>query len=491
MYNQLCQAYDRYESTCIVFCDISKAFDRVWHQGLIFKLKQYGICNNLLEWITSYLNNRQQSVFIGSSSSNSKIIKAGVPQGSVLGPLLFLVYVNDIADNLESLTRLFADDSSLTSVSSSINFIELSLNSDLQKIVDWSKQWLVNFNPSKTEVLFISPRQTTRPSLYFDNTLLGYVDSHKHLGVTLSSDLKWHEHISNIINSASKVLNSMRALKFKLKRSTLNQIYISYMRPILEYASILWDGCSKYDKDALEKLQFEAARVVTGLTRSVSLVNLLNEIGWVSLSDRRKIQKLIIVFKHRQGLLPDYLSNIFPAIVSEASQRQLRNNDNYITLVRRTQLFSNSFIPSATYLWNNLDTDIKNTGSLNAFKQKLKHLFQAPTVPKYFLHGERIYSVLHARIRNNCSNLNGDLFINHLRPDSKCVCGHTNENAEHYFFECVQYNNARYNLFNETRSAHPLNLNILLYGKDPLNYDLNINIFTAVQNFIKESNRFK
>ena len=339
--------------------------------------------------------------------------------------------------------------------------------------------------------MFISPRQTIRPSLYFDNNLLEFVDSHKHLGVTLSSDLKWHEHINNIINSASKVLNSMRALKFKIKRSTLNQIYISYMRPILEYASILWDGCSIYDRDALEKLQLEAARVVTGLTRSVSLANLFNEIGWVSLSDRRKIQKLTIVFKHRQGLLPDYLSNIFPALVSETTQRQLRNNDNYITLVRRTQLFSNSFIPSATSLWNNLDPNIKNTGSLTVFKRKLKYLFQAPSVPKYFLHGERTYSVIHARIRNRCSNLNGDLFNNHLRPDSKCICGHSIENAEHYFFECIQYNNERYNLFSETRSVHPLNLNMLLYGKDSFNFDLNITIFTAVHKFIKESSRFK
>ncbi len=106
-----------------------------------------------------------------------------------------------------------------------------------------------------------------------------------------------NEHISNVITSASKVLGSMKALKFKLKRQTLNQIYISYMRPILEYAAVVWNGCTQYDQSSLEKLQYDADRTVTGLTRSVSIAKLLQEIGWVSLADRRIIQKLVIVNK--------------------------------------------------------------------------------------------------------------------------------------------------------------------------------------------------
>jgi hypothetical protein len=114
IYHQICKAFDEKKSTCIVFCDISKAFDRVWHKGLLFKLHQCGITNNLNTWIASYLKPRNQSVFVGSSFSDTKFINAGVPQGSVLGPLLFLIYVNDIAENLLSFTRRFADDSSLS-----------------------------------------------------------------------------------------------------------------------------------------------------------------------------------------------------------------------------------------------------------------------------------------------------------------------------------------------------------------------------------------
>ena len=139
--------------------------------------------------------------------------------------------------------------------------------------------------------LTLAKNNIVRPSLIFDNVELDYVKTHKHLGVTLCDDGTWHAHISSISSSASKVLGTMKLLKFKLKRATLNQIYISYLRPILEYASIVWDNCTTYEKELLEKLQYDAARAVTGLTRSVSIDNLNNEIGWVSLSDRRKLQK--------------------------------------------------------------------------------------------------------------------------------------------------------------------------------------------------------
>ncbi|WAQ96961.1 hypothetical protein MAR_029651 [Mya arenaria] len=111
------------------------------------------------------------------------------------------------------------------------------------------EQWLITFNSAKTQVMFFSRTNDNRPTLIFNNSQLNYVEHHKHLGVTLSENGKWHEHINSIINSAGKVLGSMRLLKYKLKRNTINQIYISYLRPILEYGSIVWDNCTKYEKD--------------------------------------------------------------------------------------------------------------------------------------------------------------------------------------------------------------------------------------------------
>ena len=129
----------------MVFCDVSKAFDKVWHKGLIFKLCQYGIDGDLFNWISDYLDDRKQRVVIRSCMSSFKRANAGVPQGSVLGPLLFLIFVNDISDLLLSLTRIFADDSSLLCSAASIPDIEGNINHDFRILVAWATQWLMKF----------------------------------------------------------------------------------------------------------------------------------------------------------------------------------------------------------------------------------------------------------------------------------------------------------------------------------------------------------
>ena len=298
IYHQITQSIDAKQHTCVVFCDVSKAFDRVWHKGLLFKLRQHGISGKLIEWISHYLSNRKQNVFIGSSMSAPKVISAGVPQGTVLGPLFFLIYINDIAESLLSIVRLFADDTSMACSSANLQAIEGILNHDFVILSAWAKQWLVDFHPLKTEaVLFSSSNEVQNLNLVFDNILINFVENHKHLGLTLSSNAKWHVHIENILASASKILGIMRSIKFKLSRKALNNVYTSYLRPVLEYASVVWDGCTIYEKTRLEQIQYEAARVVTGLTRSVSIDKLVKEIGWLPLSERRLFQKSVLMYK--------------------------------------------------------------------------------------------------------------------------------------------------------------------------------------------------
>ena len=490
IYNQICKAFDEHKSTCMVFCDISKAFDRVWHKGIIFKLRQFGVTGNILRWIQNYLSQRNQRVFIGNALSDQKIINAGVPQGSVLGPLLFLVYVNDIADSVLSTTRLFADDSSLAVSSNNPSYIETILNHDLEKISEWAKQWLVTFNPSKTEVVYFSLNNSQPPSLSFNSTNLILVEDHKHLGVTLSFNGTWHKHISNLVSSANKILGSMQILKFKLKRQTLNQIYISYLRPILEYASIVWDNCAAYEKERLERIQYEAARVVTGLTRSVSIENLLKEVCWPSLSDRRNIQKYVLMFKQKHALLPEYLSDIFPVSVGDRTHYNLRNNEDFDVPNQRTEIYSRSVIPSSIYLWNNLDEDTKNLPTLRRFKTKISSNFTPLKVPTYYYCGERIYSVHQTRMRNNCSNLKNDLYQNHLIDNPTCTCGAGPEDTEHYFFKCPLFINHRVALFRNTRRFHPLSAQKLLFGIHTLTVGENEILFKEVHTYIKNTKRF-
>ena len=187
-----------------------------------------------------------------------------------------------------SISRLFADDTSLTCFASNVNDIEGILNHDLDMVSTWSKQWRVSFNQTKTEAILFSNQNVHTPYLLFDNVNITFVHNHKHLGLTLNKHGKWKVQITNITKSASKVLGIMRSLKFVLRRESLNQIYVSFLRPILEYVSVVWDNCTVAENDSLEP---EAARIVTGTTRSITLNNLYNEIGWLSLADRRTYQK--------------------------------------------------------------------------------------------------------------------------------------------------------------------------------------------------------
>ena len=148
-----------------------------------------------LKWLSNDLSDRAQQVFIGSSMSESRILKAGVPQGSVLGLLLFLIYVNDIVDHLISIARLFADDHSLSFISSNVQDIERILNHDLKFISVWAEQWRVDFNPNKTEAIYFSCTDIDKPNLIFNNISVAFVENYKHLGLTFSYNGKWHSHI--------------------------------------------------------------------------------------------------------------------------------------------------------------------------------------------------------------------------------------------------------------------------------------------------------
>ena len=227
LYHTFCEALDSGKEVRAVFCDISKAFDRVWHAGLLYKLEAAGVTGEVLNWFKSYLSDKRQRVILPGVSSVWNFIGAGVPQGSILGPLLFLLFINDIVNGIDSNIRLFADDTSLFIIVDNAPYAAACLNFDLDRITRWAATWLVTFNPSKTEALLLSRKLNTihHPPLYMENVQIQEVKSHKHLGLYLSSDCSWHQHINYIKDKAWLRINIMRKLKFKLDRKSLETIY--------------------------------------------------------------------------------------------------------------------------------------------------------------------------------------------------------------------------------------------------------------------------
>ena len=286
LYNTILNSLEKKELCCFVFCDFSKAFDKVWHKGLIHKMNCYGIKGNLLKWFENYLYCRHQKVVNRDSSSSYVSVSAGVPQGSVLGPLLFLVYINDIGDKLLSLSRLFADDTSLGYASQDGDQIKYVINHDLHELGDWSKRWLMSFNPDKTEImLFKNVENSTNFYFYFDGKLIPLTSDHKHLGITFSEEAKWNKHVENLIKSVSKHICVLRKLKYKLNRKNLEKLYLIYIRPIFEYACEVWDNCGVSNSCKLERLQLETARIITGLPIFTNTEYLYRETGWERLEE--------------------------------------------------------------------------------------------------------------------------------------------------------------------------------------------------------------
>jgi hypothetical protein len=190
-------------------------------------------------WLKSYLTNSSQKVAIKEALSELDDLKAGVPQGSVLGHLLFLVFINDIADDMLGLSRLFADDTPIGHIALDESTLKNMINIDLNNIENWGDTWLAKFNPNKTEIMIFNIRnQQNELSFDFDGIVLNSVNKHKHLdGIIFSSDCKWTKHIDSLFQRTSKQLNVLRKLKFRLKREYLENIYFTFIRLILEYSS--------------------------------------------------------------------------------------------------------------------------------------------------------------------------------------------------------------------------------------------------------------
>ena len=228
-----------------VFLDISKAFDKVWHDGLLFKLKQNGIRGNLLNLFHSYLSDRHQRVGINSSYSEYKKIESGVPQGSVLGPLLFLIYINDLENNLKSKVKFYADDTMLYSIVKDPFISAADLNNDLELIQKWAFQWKMEFNPDPlkqaTEMIFSCKRKKPiHPPLYFNGSQVSSEPEQKHLGLIVTPNLSFVKHIHEKIKKANKNIGIIKFLSKYLPFKTLNQMFKTFARTHLDYCDIIY-----------------------------------------------------------------------------------------------------------------------------------------------------------------------------------------------------------------------------------------------------------
>ncbi len=382
-------------------------------------------------------------------------ISAGVPQGSILGPLFFLIFINDIVDEIDASVKLFADDTSLyLEIDNAVESAE-KLNRDIDRIHQWSEKWLVKFNPLKTESMVISRKQNkpVHPPLIMHQHNIQEVTSHKHLGVLISDNGLWHDHIDYIVKKAYKRLNVIRKLKCIADRFTLQRLYMSFIRPILEYGDVIWDCSNQSLIDKIENVQLDAARIVTVATKLTSIDKIYKETGWEKLSVRRERHRLILLHKIVTNRTPSYLRDLIPNLVGNQHGHNTRQSNNLADIRTRTRFYSDYFVPSVIKLWNTRPLFIRNSRSLNGLNDYLRR--SDKKCPTYYYTGSRLGQILHSRLRMDSSSLNEHLFYRNLVDSPNCVCGRS-ESISHFLLHCDRYDELR----NET--IFSLNLPVML-----------------------------
>ncbi|KAK3881103.1 hypothetical protein Pcinc_014440 [Petrolisthes cinctipes] len=368
-----------------IVLDFANAFDKIPHQRLLHKLELYGIQGQLLHWIRTFLNTRKQRVVLDDSQSPSVPVTSRVPQGTVLGPLLFLSYINDLPLSLSSTTRLFADDSLVYRLINDRNDC-LRLQDDLTALEDWEVKWQMTFRPDKCHHIRFTRAHNVIPYTYqLHNTNLNTVTSHKYLGVHISADMRWNTHIGNIRAKASRVLGFLRRNLSRCNTDTKIIAYNTFVRPHLDYCDTVWDPHTYNNINKLESTQNKTARWARRDYRHTTSVTLLKQDTKLDpLVTRRQIHRQQMIYKITNKLVDiDKDTYLHPTSI-----RSTRGSHNlkYHTYQTSTDIFRHSFFHRSIQEWNHLPSHVVNSPTFDTFRNRITNHYlpnpnPQPTVP--------------------------------------------------------------------------------------------------------------
>ena len=385
--DKLHQQLDNSKRPLCIFIDLSKAFDTLNHVILLSKLKYYGLDENAISWFKSYLSDRKQYVEIENVKSSIKDIQTGVPQGSTLGPLLFIIYMNDISLSSNLLKSiLFADDTTLNTVLSLFpadNGISTSflINRELEKITEWLRANKLSLNTKKTKYMLFRYSQTPKRNipkldLVMDGKAIEKTDSFNFLGITIAETLSWNLQIEKVSLKMVKIIGVMNRIKNFVSSDILLKIYNSLILSHLHYGILCWG----FSRNKLFRLQKKAIRVIAKQKYNAHTDPLFKKLKLLKIDDIFKLQCLKFLYKHTKGETPKYFDNIFNENHNtQATHSHDTRFRNQVQPVRTNREYTKNtiryYIPSLPLELNN---DLRNritTHSLQSYKASLKKFF--------------------------------------------------------------------------------------------------------------------
>ena len=376
--SKITDSFEKNMFTLGVFIDLSKAFDTVNHEILISKLENYGLDGSNLEWFKNYLTNRKQCIVYDGITTTLKHITCGVPQGSILGPLLFLIYVNDLHKSSSLIDfLLYADDTNLFFSHSNIKILFETVNNELDKINQWFVSNKLSLNTKKTKyVLFCKNSKVDNlplklPPLKISNVNIVREYNMDFLGVILNETLNWKQHIETIENKISKNIGILYKSKPFLDIKSLKQLYFSFINSYIDYCNIAWGSTNQTILKKILSKQKHALRIIFGQDKYTTVQHRFQEIGAQNIFDINLLKISLFMFKTHNGLSPSLFKDQFKPIDHKFSTRF----SSFAYTIPKANLKCNCFSIKyrGPFIWNYLLTNkLRKQPSLNSFKSSLK-----------------------------------------------------------------------------------------------------------------------
>ena len=344
----------------------------------------YPFSSNSLNWIKSYLTDRKQCVFGNKLKSSFQDVRAGVPQGSVLGPILFLLFVNDLPLFIdETYLELYADDTTVHYACKNKIVLRNKLQKGSNGFLNWCLSNNMHVHLQKTSIMWIGTwlnlSHMESLDIYLENEIIKQVDTQKLLGIIIDKSLNWDEQISAVCLNITRRISLLKQLSKYVNIDSLKLYYNSYILPILDYGCIIWSWTTIKNIGRILKLQKRAARIILKVDYMTPSLEMFKTLQWLSFPQRIKYHTALMIFKTLNRHAPEYLLDLFTK-ASEMHGRNLRSvtNDDLRVPFARTNYFSKSFSIEGAKQWNSLPTDIKQIKTLHSFKTSLRsHLFNS------------------------------------------------------------------------------------------------------------------
>ena len=368
---------DRGGAVDVIYCDFQKAFDTVPHKRLIKLLSYYGICDPVLSWIRDFLNKRKQQVSVNGCKSETFDVISGVPQGSVLGPLLFIIYINSMIEKAGNTDIfLYADDLKIYKEIASEEDMD-KLQEDLDRLYDWTRYSLLKFHPDKCEIMRLSSTKSNKfkniqGNYIMNETTLNKVDKEKDLGIIFDTELSFEEHINTKVKKANSLVGMIRRAFVYLDKDMFKQLFTSIIRPHVEYGAPVWNPYSKKLSTLIENVQRRASKQIPGLSH-LSYEERLRTMKLPTLQYRRYRGDMIELYKMTHDL---YDKNAIRKFLNFRSSHSRGHQFNLFKHSFKKDLRKYSFKCRTTEQWNNLPDLIVNAPSMNSFKSRLDKLWE-------------------------------------------------------------------------------------------------------------------